>query len=214
MIRVMIVDDNPVIRGGLVGLLALRDDMTVVGQAGTGKDAIVQARANSPDVVLMDVRMPVMDGVEATAHLAVDTKVLILTYTEDQEMVGKAIQAGARGYLVHGHFTPEELGEAIVKVHEGGAHLSPTVAPTLFDLVRQRDHGPYPHAVRQEGLTERELEVMNQVATGRTNAQIAKHLYLSEKTIKNHINRLYTKLGVQNRAEAIAAWLGTNVDAN
>lgn len=213
MIRIMIVDDNPVIRGGLAGLLGLRDDMTVVGQAGTGKDAIVQARAHKPHVVLMDVRMPVMDGVEATAHLAADTKVLMLTYTEDQEMVGKAIQAGARGYLVHGHFTPEELGEAIVKVHEGGAHLSPTVAPTLFDLVRQRDHGPGPVAAMEEALTERELEVMNQIATGRTNAQIAKHLYLSEKTIKNHINRVYTKLGVQNRAEAIAAWLGTDVAA-
>lgn len=213
MIRVMIVDDNPVIRGGLVGLLGLRDDMRVVGQAGTGKDAIVQARAHRPHVILMDVRMPVMDGVEATAHLALDTKVLMLTYTEDQEMVGKAIQAGARGYLVHGHFTPEELGEAIVKVHGGGAHLSPTVAPTLFDLVRQRDHGPEPLAAMHEGLTERELEVMNQIATGRTNAQIAEHLYLSEKTIKNHINRVYTKLGVKHRAEAIATWLGTDVEA-
>ncbi len=210
MIRVLVVDDNPVIRGGLAGLLELRDDMTVVGQAGTGKDAVAKVSSALPHVVLMDVRMPVMDGIEATALIASATKVLILTYAEDADIVGRAIQAGAKGYLVHGRFSPDELGDAIVAVHRGGTHVSPAVAPMLFDLVRSGTATATRAAPHHEHLTEREVEVMDLIVTGRSNSDIATALFLSEKTVKNHINRAYTKLGVGNRAEAMAAWLGTD----
>lgn len=211
MIRVLVVDDNPVIRGGLVSLLDICDDIEVVGQAGTGKDALSLIRTAVPHVVLMDVRMPVMDGVEATAKVPTSTKVLMLTYTEDTDMVGRAIQAGARGYLVHGHFTPEELAKAIRDVHHGGTHISPVVAPALFALVR--DDPSAGHVAAHNGLTEREVDVLNLIAQGRPNIDIAEALFLSEKTVKNHINRAYGKLGVSSRAQAIATWLGTNVTA-
>lgn len=210
MIRVLVVDDNPVIRGGLSSLLDVRDDMTVVGEAGTGKDAVAKVRSTRPHVVLMDVRMPVMDGIEATGHIGDDAKVLVLTYAEDTDIVAKAIQAGAQGYLVHGRFTAEELAEAIIRVYQGGSHISPTVAPALFDLVRsQRAVGPVTTA-HHTGLTEREIDVMNLISRGRANSEIATLLFVSEKTVKNHINRAYTKLGVSNRGEAIAMWLGTS----
>ncbi len=210
MIRVLVVDDNPIIRSGLSGLLELEDDIAVVGQAGTGKDAVTRVGTERPDVVLMDVRMPVMDGIEATALVAERTRVLVLTYAEDVEIVGRAIQAGAKGYLVHGRFTPDELIAAITAVHDGGTHVSPAVAPMLFDLVRTGTPTATRSAPRHEHLTEREVEVMDLIVTGRSNADIAELLFLSEKTVKNHINRAYTKLGVGSRAEAMAAWLGTD----
>ncbi|HUG86571.1 MAG TPA: response regulator transcription factor [Euzebya sp.] len=210
MIRVLVVDDNPVIRGGLSGLVDLREDMTVVGEAGTGKDALAKVRSTRPHVVLMDVRMPVMDGIEATAHIGQDAKVLVLTYAEDTEIVAKAIQAGAQGYLVHGRFTADELAEAITRVHLGGTHISPTVAPALFDLVRNQSAMANVSPAQHTGLTEREIDVMNLISRGCSNADIAQQLFVSEKTVKNHINRAYTKLGVANRGEAIAMWLGTS----
>jgi DNA-binding NarL/FixJ family response regulator len=209
MIRVLVVDDNPVIRGGLVGLLDLRDDMTVVGEAGTGKDAVAKVRATIPHVVLMDVRMPVMDGIEATTQIDGAARVLILTYSEEPDIIAKAIQAGAAGYLVHGRFTADELAEAIIRVHGGGSHVSPTVAVALFDLVRTSPGGSSV-PTQADGLTEREVDVMTLISRGRSNAEIAAELYVSEKTVKNHINRAYTKLGVTNRAQAIAHWLGTS----
>ncbi|WP_370325441.1 response regulator [Euzebya sp.] len=208
MIRVLIADDNPVIRGGLSGLLDLRDDVSVVGEAGNGKEAVAKVRDLRPDVTLMDVRMPIMDGIEATSQVAEQTAVLMLTYAEDVEIVGRAIQAGARAYIVHGRFTPDELGDAIREVHAGGTHVSPTVAPALFELVRTGATTGGPGSA--DGLTEREIDVVNLIAQGRSNAEIAEALFVSEKTVKNHINRAYAKLGVSNRAEAIAKWLGTS----
>jgi DNA-binding NarL/FixJ family response regulator len=216
MIRVLVVDDNPVIRGGLAGLVDLEEDMAVVGQAGTGRDAVAKVRSHLPHVVLMDVRMPVMDGIEAASLIADRARVLVLTYAEDVEIVARAIRAGARGYLVHGRFTPEELADAIRSVHAGGTHVSPAVAPTLFDLVRTgaTPSSSHPAAgAATDRLTEREVEVMDLIATGRSNADIASLLFLSEKTVKNHINRAYAKLGVSTRAEAMAAWLGTGAQA-
>ncbi|CAN5247134.1 response regulator transcription factor [soil metagenome] len=209
MIRVLVVDDNPVIRGGLIGLLGLRDDITVVGEAGTGKDAVSKVRSALPHVVLMDVRMPVMDGIAATEAIAGAAKVLMLTYSDEPAVVANAIQAGASGYLVHGRFATEELAEAIIRVHEGGSHLSPTVAPALFELVRNTPQRADLQPGSGDGLTEREIDVMNLIARGRSNAEIAGDLFISEKTVKNHINRAYTKLGVTTRAQAIARWLGT-----
>lgn len=208
MIRVLIADDNPVIRGGLKGIIGLWDDMTVCGEASTGKDAIAKARACLPHVVLLDVRMPVMDGLDAVASLSANAHVLMLTYSEEQHVVGQAIRAGASGYLVHGRFDTEELASAIRTVHEGGSHISPVVAPALFDLLRHSGE-PISDDPQAGALTEREVDVMNLVARGLSNADIAGELFISEKTVKNHINRAYTKLDVTTRAQAIATWLGT-----
>lgn len=208
MIRVLIADDNPVIRGGLKGIIGLWDDMTVCGEASTGKDAIAKARTCLPHVVLLDVRMPVMDGLDAVASLSTDAKVLMLTYSEEQHVVGQAIRAGASGYLVHGRFDTDELAGAIRTVYEGGSHISPVVAPALFDLLRHSGE-PISDDPQAGALTEREVDVMNLVARGLSNADIAGELFISEKTVKNHINRAYTKLDVTTRSQAIATWLGT-----
>lgn len=223
MIRVLIADDNAVIRSGLAGLLDVEDGIAVVAQASTGKDALHLARTHLPHVALLDVRMPVMDGLTAAGPLSELCRVLMLTYADDAEIVTGAIRAGAAGYLVHGTFTPEDLVRAVRDVHAGRNPVSPSVAPALFAAVRDGDApgsgpdddgralaGVGPARVSSAaGLTDREREVMDLVARGLPNQGIAERLFLSEKTVKNHINRAYAKLGVGNRAQAIATWLGT-----
>lgn len=207
MIRVLVADDNAVIRQGMAGLLEAMDDMEVVAQASTGREAVSLAREHRPDVVVLDVRMPVMDGVEAARRLAGDFPVMMLTYSDEESLVTGAIQAGARGYLVHGRFEPEELERAIRDVAGGATVLSPAVAPVVFDALRR---GPSPE-VAGEGaseLTPREREVMNLLARGESNRAIAERLFLTHKTVKNHVRAIYVKLGVSSRAEATARWLG------
>jgi DNA-binding NarL/FixJ family response regulator len=137
MIRVLIADDNAVIRGGVKALLeAEADDIEVVGEAATGKEAIARADELQPDVVLLDIRMPVMDGVEAAGHLSPKHKVMMLTYSDDEPMVVGAIRAGAHGYLVHGRFDPDELARSIRELAAGRQVLSPAVAPIVFGAVR------------------------------------------------------------------------------
>jgi DNA-binding NarL/FixJ family response regulator len=206
MTRVLIVDDNAVLRRGVVSLLEVADGIQVVGEAGTGKEAIALAKECSPDVVLLDVRMPVMDGIEAAGPLSKIAKVMMLTYSEEEERVSAAIRAGASGYLVHGRFTPEELERAVTDLAAGHNVISPAVVSVVFDALRE---GPGVEKKTGPGaLTERESEIMNLLAQGRSNGAIAGELFISEKTVKNHINRIYAKLGVANRAEAIAAHLG------
>jgi DNA-binding NarL/FixJ family response regulator len=206
MIRVLVVDDNPIVRHGLVSVLGTAGDLEVVGEAGTGKEAITLAGELAPDVVLLDVNMPVLGGVAAAQPLSELTRVLMLTYEEKSDAVVGAIQAGACGYLVHGRFQPEELFEAIRSVAAGATVLSPAVAPVVFEALRR---GPASITSGPDGLTERELEVLNLVAKGYPNQRIAGELFMSEKTVRNHVSRIYAKLGVGSRAEAIAAWLGT-----
>jgi DNA-binding NarL/FixJ family response regulator len=204
MIRVLVADDNAVIRGGLCSLLETLDDVEVVGEAGTGQEAIERTQLLDPDVVLLDVRMPVLDGVSAAATIAGRARVLMLTYSDEPEIVTAAIRAGASGYLVHGTFDPDELGTAIRTVNDGGSLLSPDAVPGVFEALRQapvRDDD-------RHGLTDREREVMELVARGRANAEIGQTLFISAKTVKNHINHIYAKLGATQRAEAIAVWLG------
>jgi DNA-binding NarL/FixJ family response regulator len=206
MTRVLIVDDNAVLRRGVASLLEVADGIEVVGEAGTGKEAIALAKELSPDVVLLDVRMPVMDGIEAAGPLSKIAKVMMLTYSEDEERVSAAIRAGASGYLVHGRFTPEELERAVTDLAAGRNVISPAVVSVVFDALRE---GPgVKTKTGPAALTEREAEIMNLLAQGRSNGAIAGELFISEKTVKNHINRIYAKLGVANRAEAIAAHLG------
>jgi DNA-binding NarL/FixJ family response regulator len=208
MIRVMIVDDNAVIRRGVAALLEEADDIRLVGEAGDGREAIRVAGEAEPDVVLLDVRMPVMDGVEAAGPLAERARVMMLTYTDDQERVVAAIRAGAAGYLVHGQFDADELAVRIRQLAAGETVLSPAVVGTVFDALRKTPGSP-DEADGPASLTEREREIMNLISQGLTNRDIAERFVLSEKTVKNHVNRIYSKLGATNRAQATALWLGT-----
>ena len=208
MIRVLIVDDNPVIRRGVAALLEDADDVRLVGEAGDGREAIRLAAHAEADVVLLDVRMPVMDGVQAAGPLAEHARVMMLTYTDEQEQVVAAIKAGASGYLVHGHFGSDELVERIRQLAAGETVLSPSVVATVFEALR-RTPGSSDEADGPASLTAREREIMNLISQGLTNGQIAERFVLSEKTVKNHVNRIYGKLGATNRAQATALWLGT-----
>lgn len=208
MIRVLVADDNAVIRQGLLGLLGLSDDIEVVGAAADGRQAVQLADATAPDVVLLDVRMPILDGVSAARTLSVRAKVLMLTYSDSEEFVVGAIRAGASGYLVHGRFDPDELSAAIRDVAAGKTVLSPAIAPIVFEALRNQPVEPIMSPI--SGLTSREREVMNLIATGVANRVIATRLFVSEKTVKNHVNNIYSKIGVRNRSEAIALWLGVS----
>ncbi len=212
MIRVLIVDDNPVIRRGVAALLSDADDIRVVGEAGDGQEAVSLAASVSPDVVLLDVRMPGMDGIAAAGPLSQRARVMMLTYTDESEQVVEAIRQGASGYLVHGQFEAEELAARIRQLAAGDTVLSPAVVGTVFDALRRTPGSP-DEASGPASLTGREREIMNLISQGLTNQQIATRFVLSEKTVKNHVNRIYSKLGASNRAHATALWLGTARDS-
>jgi DNA-binding NarL/FixJ family response regulator len=212
MIRVLVVDDNPVIRRGIAGLLSDADDIKVVGEAGDGREAVSVAGSTTPDVVLLDVRMPVMDGIAAAGPLSQRARVMMLTYTDEREQVVEAIRQGASGYLVHGQFEADELAARIRQLAAGDTVLSPAVVGTVFDALRRTPGSP-DEASGPASLTGREREIMNLISQGLTNQQIADQFVLSEKTVKNHVNRIYSKLGASNRAHATALWLGTAREA-
>lgn len=206
MIRVLIADDNAVIRQGLAAVLASSGDIEVVGDAATGRQAIERAADLEPDVVLLDVRMPVMDGVAAVGSLARSTKVLMLTHAEEPEIVTSAIRNGAVGYLVHGQFEPAELAGAVRAVARREAVLSPAAVEAMVVALQSGDPVSVPDQPDHD-LTDREAEVMDHIARGLSNAEIAGELFLAEKTVKNHINSIYTKLAVTSRAQAIVLWI-------
>jgi DNA-binding NarL/FixJ family response regulator len=206
-IRVLVVDDQPLIRAGFHKMVEARPDLEVVGEAADGGAAIEQAARLVPDVVLMDVRMPGMDGLEATRHLAGPgvgnpTKVLILTTFDLDEYVYEALRAGASGFLLK-DAPPEELAAAIRVVAKGDALLAPSVTRRL---IRRFVGQPPPKAVEGgvlERLTGREAEVLRLVARGLSNAQIAGELVVSETTVKSHVARLLMKLGLHDRVQAV-----------
>jgi DNA-binding NarL/FixJ family response regulator len=209
MIRVLLVDDNAIVRRGIASLLSDSPQVEVVGEAADGREAIARATELKPDVVCLDVRMPVMDGVAAAGPLSEKAKVLMLSYSDEQHLVTGAIRNGAAGYLVHGRFEPEELEQRIVAVARGEMVLSPAVTPAVFDALRRAPGAE--NDPRQEGLgalTAREREILNLLARGRSNRDIAEELFITNKTVKNHLSRIYEKIGVHSRAEAIALWLG------
>ncbi|MGK5554981.1 response regulator [Actinomadura kijaniata] len=217
--RVLVVDDNVVVRSGLISLLESAG-IEVVGEAGDGWTAVEQARRLLPDLVFLDVQMPLMNGVAAAEILSGTTRVIMLTYTDDPETVRAAIGNGAAGYLVHGAFTAEELTAAVYSAVEGSNPLSPVAVSALVGAMRQDarsgsktagEERPAGQSAMAErfGLSTRETEVMNLIVQGRSNGEIAERLFLAEKTVKNHVNRIYAKLGVTSRAAAIALWLGT-----
>ncbi|WP_212911783.1 response regulator transcription factor [Streptomyces sp. TS71-3] len=290
-LRVVVADDNPVVRAGLTVLLSGRDDIEVVAEASDGREAYEQARRHRPDVILLDVRMPGVDGLSALPHLVRIAPVLMMTYSRESEIVHESLRLGAGGYLVHGEFTADQLVAAVRDMREGRAPLSATASRALLASMRgggpgaggpvplpdglgtafpaaghQNQANPQPSAsahipeaqvprsrpidpgitgpgyvtasqqypsqsslsqanVAQSsvsagaggassrgvgaGLSQREVEVMDLIASGMTNQQIAAACFISEKTVKNHINRIFAKLHAGSRSEAIARWLGT-----
>ena len=194
MIRVLIADDHPIVRNGLRGALACEPDIVVTGEATNGREAVEQS--DDVDVVLMDLRMPEMDGVQAISALresAPEVRVLVLTTFDAETDVLAAIEAGATGYLLK-DAPPEELLRAVRAAHRGESVLSPSVANRLMGQVRK----PAGNA-----LSDRELQVLRLVASGASNRETAKRLFISEASIKTHLQHIYDKLGVHDRAAAV-----------
>ncbi|MET7637066.1 response regulator transcription factor [Streptomyces sp. NPDC005438] len=273
-LRVVVADDNPVVRAGLTVLLQGRAEIEVVAEAADGRAAYDEAVRHRPDVILLDVRMPGVDGISALPYLVRIAPVMMLTYSRENEIVREALRLGASGYLVHGEFTADEFVAAVRDIRGGRAHFTPSAASALLSQFREEappDHHPpgpppaqpptrqgespwppphqgpvsvpsqlsetvssrpqhvtssgagYGHghvpgsqsqssasARERFGLSGREVEVMELIASGVTNKQIAATCFISEKTVKNHINRIFTKLDSSSRSEAIAVWLGTS----
>ena len=206
--RVVLAEDQPMVRAGFRALLDSRDDIDVVGEAATGAQAVEQVRALNPDVVVMDIRMPEMDGLAATRRITTDpaltrTRVLVLTTFELDEYVFGALDAGSSGFLLKGG-EPADLIHAIRVLAAGDALLAPSVTRRLIDTYVSR---PQPAAqTHHEGLdelTSREREVLGLVATGLTNAEIAQHLHLSPLTAKTHVSRILMKLGARDRVQLV-----------
>jgi NarL family two-component system response regulator LiaR len=199
-IRVLIVDDHQVVRQGLRTFLELQPDIEVVGEAADGEAALAKARQLEPDVLLMDLVMPGMDGIEATRRIqasALRTKVIALTSFAEDDKVFPAIQAGASSYLLK-DVTPEDLVASIQAVHRGETRLHPEVARRLVQQIAQGQPQPEP----AEGeLTRRELEVVRLIASGRSNSQIAEELVISEGTVKTHVSNILAKLSLSDRTQ-------------
>ncbi|GAA2509716.1 response regulator transcription factor [Streptomyces longisporus] len=276
-LKVVVADDNPVVRAGLTALLSGRADITVVAEAADGRQAYEAARRHHPDVILLDVRMPGVDGISALPYLVRIAPVVMLTYSRESEIVQEALRRGAGGYLVHGEFTADQLVTAVWDIKEGRAHFTSTAAGALLEQLRQGEgglplpeglgsatayedessaHSPsltqqplppadlgapttststissknlsqmQPHVGQSSSgwssgrpvaapdrarfqLSTREAEIMDLIASGMNNQQIAAACFISEKTVKNHINRIFAKLHSTSRAEAAAKWLGT-----
>ncbi|WP_434595712.1 response regulator transcription factor [Streptomyces sp. A5-4] len=286
VLRIVIVDDNPVVRAGLTALLGGRDDIEVVAEATDGSQALAVAQRHRPDIVLLDVRMPGVDGLSVLPYLVGVAPVMMLTYSRESEVVREALRLGAGGYLVHGEFTADQLVGAVRDIRAGRAHFTTSVQDALLAHVRggclqeearplpgglgtvyatgvpyagtgyapgvnatahpggahdsgprvsnswrhrekpshvqsnvgqsstersraqQAPPAPQSHNRRNHGLSSREVEVMDLIATGMSNQQIAATCFISEKTVKNHINRIFAKLHSTCRSEAIAAWGG------
>ncbi|GIL31007.1 response regulator [Actinocatenispora comari] len=198
MIRVLLVDDHPVVREGLRGMLGAEADIEVVGEAGSAAEAVVAARACDPDVVLMDLRMPNGDGVAATLAVLAQQprcRVVVLTTYENDADILRAVEAGATGYLLK-DAGRAELAQAIRAAARGETVLAPSVAAKLVSRLRS-----------PVGLTSREIEVLRLVGAGRTNAEIGRALLISEATVKTHLLRTFGKLGVSDRTAAVTAAL-------
>lgn len=195
MLGVMIVDDHPIVREGLYGMLTVEPDIEVVGEAGSGDEAVVVAPRLCPDVILMDLRMPGGDGLSAIRRLAADFRIIVLTTYEDDADVQRAVAAGAIGYLLK-DVSRAELAAAVRSAAQGRTVLAPSVAARLAE---QRPPAPAPT------LSAREREVLELVAGGLTNAEIGRRLFIGAATVKTHLLRVFAKLEVSDRTSAVLA---------
>jgi DNA-binding NarL/FixJ family response regulator len=237
VIQVLVADDNAVIRLGLESLLSAYEDLQIVGTAVNGADALARARELQPDVVLLDVRMPGRDGLSVLAELTTVSRILMLTHSTEGDIISAALRSGAIGYLVHGSFTADELAAAVRDTAEGRSRLSPEAAEVVLKGVRgaappSADPAPGAHAavrslagasdqaeppsakemvtrevIKTYGLSPREVDILELIVRGHDNATIARKLFIEPKTVKNHVNRIFTKLRVSSRAQAIAVCL-------
>ncbi len=205
VIKLLLVDDQGIIREGLRNLLNAQGDLEVVGEAGNGQEAVKQAIALQPDVILMDVRMPIMDGVAATgeiSHKLPSAKVLVLTTFDDDDYIARAMQQGAKGYLLKD--TPsDEIAVAIRAVHKGYTQMGPGLLEKMMANPAQTQAPAVPELPPEiEQLTPREREVLQLIAQGYSNREIAETLYIAERTVKNHVNKILGQLGVRDRTQA------------
>jgi DNA-binding NarL/FixJ family response regulator len=210
MIRLLLADDQPLFRQGLASLLSLENDLEVVGQAHDGREAIALAEQLQPDIILMDVRMPVCDGVEATRQIHQRypwIRILVLTTFDEDEYIWKSLQAGALGYLLKS--TPSgQLATAIRTLNQGYSQLGPTIAPKVF---AQINPPVTKKANYQHWFSDRELEILTLLSQGKNNREISLALHLTEGTVKNHITRILCQLGLRDRTQA-ALWAKQNLE--
>ncbi|MFE5808804.1 response regulator transcription factor [Streptomyces sp. NBC_01232] len=204
-IKVMIADDQMMVRQGFTVLLNAQPDIEVVGQAVDGADAVAKVAELAPDVVLMDIRMPGMGGIEATSVITgvpdAAVKVLVLTTFDLDEYVYEALRAGASGFLLK-DASADQLAEAVRVVAAGEALLSPNITKRLITEFSRLGAPRAPSRARIEALTERETEVLSLIAQGLSNAEISEHLVLAEQTVKTHVSRILVKLGLRDRTQA------------
>lgn len=205
-IRVVVVDDQALVRGGFAMVLGHEADIEVVAEAGTGLEAIDAARLHRPDVILMDVRMPVMDGLEATSRILEaadwDVRVLILTTFDPDEYVYRALRAGASGFVLK-DIPPAGLVSAVRTVADGGALLAPSITRRLIGQFAERLAVDSALSVRLERLTEREREVVTAIAQGSSNSEIGEGLFIGTATVKSHVSSILTKLGLRDRTQIV-----------
>jgi DNA-binding NarL/FixJ family response regulator len=212
--RVLIADDDDLMRAGLVELLTADPEIEIVGQAATGRQAVEQTRQLAPDVVLMDVRMPDLDGISATralARVAPAARVLILTTFEQDDYIFGALRAGASGFLLK-RTRPEELLAAVHTVAAGEALLSPSVTRRVIDRMAQQPTPELTDRAKLDGLTPREREVLELIARGLSNREIAAALAVEESTIRTHVKRVLMKLGLRDRVQAVIFTYETGVN--
>ena len=203
-IRVVVVDDQALVRGGFAMVLGHQDDIEVVAEAGTGVEAVEAARRHRPDVVLMDIRMPDMDGLEATARIIEEAdwavRVVILTTFDPDEYVYRALRAGASGFVLK-DIPPAELVSAVRTVADGGALLAPSITRRLIGQFAERLAVDTAVSGRLERLTEREREVVVAIARGSSNGEICQELFIGAATVKSHVSSILSKLGLRDRAQ-------------
>ena len=206
VIRVMIVDDHDIVRGGLVNMMDAFDDLSLVGEASNGEEALRLCETLLPDVILMDLVMPVMNGVTATQHIHEtypDVRIVVLTTYKEEELVQGALQAGAMSYLLK-DVSIDELAAAIRNAYAGRATLAPEATQALISAATRPPQVGY-------DLTEREREVLALIVKGSSNREIADQLVISHSTVKNHVSSILSKLNAANRAEAVALALQNNL---
>ncbi|WP_067793430.1 response regulator transcription factor [Actinomadura formosensis] len=205
-IRVVVVDDQALVRGGFAMILRVHDDIEVVAEAGTGLEAIEAARRHRPDVMLMDIRMPDMDGLEATSRILAesdwDVRVLILTTFDPDEYVYKALRTGASGFVLK-DIPADQLAGAVRTVADGGALLAPSITRRLVSRFAEHRSVNDTLARRLERLTDREREVMAAIARGSSNSEIATELFIGAATVKSHVSGILAKLGLRDRAQIV-----------